>query len=378
MIKTPLISSCVDYVKELLEAYEDKLYYHNFEHALRTAKSVGELAEDAQLSSDTKEDLVIAAFFHDVGYIKNPKDHEEISKSIALKFLESRNISNEKRNRIAAYILATKDDWDGDDEIALLLKDAVMSGLASKKYLEHAEELRLEMNAISGSKITEEEWLIKNIDFMEKTDYVTNSAFNRYDKKKKKNLKKLYKMKKEKLSTITSSKTAQTQLKTSLRNHINLSTIADNKANMMLSVNTIVITVGLPLMNNHIFENKLYLIPIVIIAISSIISMTFATLSTRPIKMEGYTDLSMIPKKKTNLFFFGNFYNMNFDDYEVGIRKVISDDEILENSIARDLFFLGKSLGKKFNYLRICYNVFLIGMMLTAITYVFVSMVIEV
>ena len=91
--------------------------------------------------------------------------------------------------------------------------------------------------------------------------------------------------------------------------------------------------------------------------------------------MKGVSNLEDIPNKKTNLFFFGNFFRMNFTDYEIGIKEVVGDDKILENSITRDLFFLGKSLGAKFLYLRICYNAFLVGMILTVILFVILSII---
>ena len=111
------------------------------------------------------------------------------------------------------------------------------------------------------------------------------------------------------------------------------------------------------------------------LGLSSVISMAYATLSTRPVKMNGLTDLNQINKKKTNLFFFGNFFEMKFDEYEKGITEVIGDEELLENSIARDLFFLGKSLGAKFSYLIICYNAFLIGMILTVTLFIILTII---
>jgi hypothetical protein len=90
--------------------------------------------------------------------------------------------------------------------------------------------------------------------------------------------------------------------------------------------------------------------------------MVFATLATRPIAMSGKSTMEQIYDKKSNLFFFGNFYQMTFGEYETGMQAVVGDDEILDNSIMRDLFFLGKALGKKYQYLRLCYNFFMFGL----------------
>ena len=61
---------------------------------------------------------------------------------------------------------------------------------------------------------------------------------------------------------------------------------------------------------------------------------------------------------------------MTFEEYEEGMRKVVESNEILDNSITRDLYFLGKALGKKFDYLRLCYDIFMFGIILAAVSYV--------
>ena len=58
---------------------------------------------------------------------------------------------------------------------------------------------------------------------------------------------------------------------------------------------------------------------------------------------------------------------MPFDDFEKGIKDVIADNDILDNSITRDLFFLGKALGRKYDQLRLCYNIFMYGLAATVL-----------
>ena len=95
--------------------------------------------------------------------------------------------------------------------------------------------------------------------------------------------------------------------------------------------------------------------------------MIYATLATRPIKMNGYTNMEKIKSGKSNLFFFGNFYKMSFSEYQNGLQHVVAEEDNLENSIMRDLYFLGRSLGRKYNQLRMCYNFFMIGIIATVI-----------
>ena len=100
-----------------------------------------------------------------------------------------------------------------------------------------------------------------------------------------------------------------------------------------------------------------------------VIAIIFATLATRPVKMSGLTAKDDIDENKSNLFFFGNFFKMSFDDYERGIKHVVAEDDRLDQSITRDLFYLGRALGQKYTYLRHCYNFFMYGIVITAFAF---------
>lgn len=166
-------------------------------------------------------------------------------------------------------------------------------------------------------------------------------------------------------SFIEGSRSAQMMFKTALRNHIDLTNIADNKANIMLSINALIITIAMPLMATQVRENVFLLAPTICLLFTCLLSIIFATLATRPVKTQGSIALEQIGQKPTNLFFFGNFYKMNLADYIEGLRRVSTNNEYLEEAIAADLFFLGKALGRKFNQLRICYAIFMVGVTIT-------------
>jgi len=126
------------------------------------------------------------------------------------------------------------------------------------------------------------------------------------------------------------------------------------------------------LLGKEVSNNKALLIPMVMLLIVCLTSMIFATLATRPIPMKGYSSMESILEKKSNLFFFGNYFRMSFDEYEKGMMATISDTDILDSTIMRDLFFLGKTIGNKFVYLRRCYTIFMYGIILTVISFIIV------
>jgi len=258
-----------------------------------------------------------------------------------------------------------------------IIKDADLSGLASDNFVESNANLRHEWAVFIGRHYQPDEWYQETIDFMQEHEYYTSVARELYDGPKKKNLKKMKKLlkkqpkssKKEQPTTIAGSRSAQMMFKTALRNHIDLTNIADNKANMMLSINAIVISITMPLAASNIQDNRFLLVPASILLFTCVLSIIYATLATRPIRMDGLTSLDKLGTGQTNLFFFGNFYKMSNQDFRSGIEKIVADDKELESTIMNDLYFLGKALGNKYNRLRTCYAIFMIGITSTVVTF---------
>lgn len=170
-------------------------------------------------------------------------------------------------------------------------------------------------------------------------------------------------------NSINDNKSAQMIFKTALRNHIDLTSIADNKANIMLSINALIITIAMPLLANYAGDNPKLIVPSVVLLTTCVASIIFATLATRPIKNRGFTNIEEISSGPTNLFFYGNFYKMKFNDYLKGVQEVMQEDERIDVSIISDLFYLGKALGQKFNLLRTCYSIFMVGITLSVIIF---------
>ncbi len=182
------------------------------------------------------------------------------------------------------------------------------------------------------------------------------------DKKEKKDKKKKDKKKNE--------RGIETMFRTSLRNHIQLSAIADNKANIMLSVNAIIISFVVSFLFPNIKQDPSLLYPTAILLVVCITAVIFATISVIPNVTYGTFTRDDITNKAANLLFFGNFYNMPLKDFEWGIKEVMKDNDFLYSSMIRDFYNLGVVLSKKYKYLRICYQVFMYGMIIAVIAFI--------
>lgn len=377
-----LVKDAQTYVSGILESglTSDHLY-HDLEHTLSAKVAAVTLAEKYHLSEAETEILALGALFHDTGFTKTYDGHEDVSIEIVKTFLNDKKFPPEKTEQVAGIIEVTKMGVEPKNLLQKIMKDADFNVLGEQTYQTKGERLRHEWEVFQKKTLTDEEWLEENYKFWLGHKFYTGEAQVMFGKAKKNHLKKLTKtvekLKKKKKgvgnaefqSILEGNRSAQMMFKTTLRNHIDLTAIADNKSNMMLSISALIITIAMPLLAGNLQDNKYLLIPVALLMITCILAIIFATLATRPVKTPGTTDLSRIPKGETNLFFYGNFYKMSLDDYKKGIREVSGNDDILDNSVVMDLFFLGKALGRKFQLLRYCYSSFMIGMTLTVIAF---------
>ena len=160
-----------------------------------------------------------------------------------------------------------------------------------------------------------------------------------------------------------------TLFRISSTNNIRMSIMADRKAHIMISVNSIIISVTLGLVIKNLDENRHLLIPAILILTVSVISIIYAILATRPKAQTGKFTRDQLEKKSANLFFFGSFYNMEYEEYEEGIRAMMSDQQFMYNSLTKDLFWQGKVLGRKYRLLSICYTVFMYGIIVSVLAF---------
>ena len=382
-----IITAAEDYVRHIFEQKipGDVYTYHNWAHTTQVRDEALLLARQEGVTNGDLEMLNLATLFHDIGFSETYTGHEEVGIRMIKEFLAKWNYPEEKVKIITGLIEATKVDAKPRTKLESLVKDADTSSLGKSHFQIYTNSLRKELNLLQNALISKKDWNKENLRFMDEHVYYSKAGQSRYAEMKAENRrmlkeeidldKKISKEKKSKdelIKTIANSKSAQTQFKTALRNHIDLSSIADNKANMMLSVNALIITFALPLLGKEVSNNKALLIPMILLLVVCLTSMIFATLATRPIPMKGYSSMESILAKKSNLFFFGNYYRMSFDEYEQGMMATISDEDILDSTIMRDLFFLGKTIGFKFVYLRRCYTIFMYGLILAVLSFVIV------
>lgn len=162
----------------------------------------------------------------------------------------------------------------------------------------------------------------------------------------------------------------ETMFRLTSKNHMELSAMADNKANIMISINSIILSVMVSVLIRKLEEYPHMTIPAVMITVVCLLTIIFAVLATRPNVTHGKFERQEITNKETNLLFFGNFHKMRLNDYQWAMKEMLKDGDYLYSSMIKDIYFLGVVLGKKYRMLRMCYTIFMFGFVISILAFI--------
>lgn len=351
-------------------------------------QGVKELIENENLSIEESLLVELAAWFHDTGYIEGCKNHEERSAEIAKDFMATEGFSIEQQLKVASIILATEAQSEPKTVLEKILRDADYKHFTSEHYLSICESLRAELQYTVGKTYTDLEWAYEN----QRILLYGHRFFTEYAKKNWQPLKELTiaqvqkritkltegditktDLKKKKLEKMERPERGiETMFRVTLNNHTRLSEIADSKANILLSVNAIIISIALSTLIPKLDapSNAHLIMPTLVMLLFSVASIIFAIMSTRPKVTRGVFTPEDVAQKKVNLLFFGNFYKMPIESYLKAVNEVMKDRDYLYDSMIKDLYYLGLVLNRKYKLLRITYTVFMIGIIVSVATFV--------
>jgi predicted metal-dependent HD superfamily phosphohydrolase len=380
-----------EYVTNLFETNKKtKLFYHTLEHTQETVKRAEEIAAHYKLSEKEMLAVYIAAWFHDTGRIfTGPENHEERSVELMKSFMQVHCPETELIQIIEGCIMATKRSVTPTTLPQQILSDADTYHLGTKEFKRTNKQVRKELSM--DSEMSKEEFDIKTLEFLENHKYYTSYFTELLKKGKEENTEQLRQKIAErtikadentlfgsekqgdpKVSKQTStliSKGIQTMLRLASQNNLRLSEMADRKANILISVNAIIISVSISVLFRKFETDPFLVVPTIIFLTSSVITIVLSILATRPNITGGQFSKEDITTKKVNLLFFGNFYKASLEDFKWGMGIMMRDPEYLYGSLIKDVYYLGVVLGKKYKLLRIAYNIFMVGVVISVVAF---------
>ena len=370
----------------------DSMLYHDLNHTLGVVEAVKEIGAETDLTEEELEIVLLAAWLHDIGYSKRVQGHEEASIDMSRDFLLKEGVDAMKIAGIVKCIEATKMPQHPLDLQDRVICDADLYHLSTADFQKKSELLRQECEK-NGMQMSVDEWQQKNMEFMQSHEYYTDYGVEVLSTRKSKNLKEVKKRVKDKkgIEKYTNKLEAEnrklriklrkdkekkpergieTMFRITSKNHLTLSDMADKKANIMISVNAIILSILGSVFIRKLDDFPNLLVPALLMTLTCLLAMVFAILATRPNVITGTFTREDIMNKKTNLLFFGNFSNMGLTDYMWAMRELMKDGDYLYGSLIKDIYFLGIVLGKKYKMLRLAYTIFMYGFVISIISFI--------
>ncbi|PSL19545.1 Pycsar system effector family protein [Chitinophaga ginsengisoli] len=415
-----IIEAAGSYVaKQYQERPHPNLVYHNLEHTKLVVAAAQQIAAHYRLADNDLLVVCVACWFHDLGYLMGEtKMHEEKGAEMAREFLNVQQIPENVQQQVVGCIMATKMPQNPQNLLEEIVCDADLFHLGTKEFKERSRLLRQEMELTLQKEIPGAVWNAGSLRLQESHHYFTAYCKALLQQQKEENIAKLKSkldkqeekaQKKEKaaakkeghiaspadngnLATIKEEKKGkeekkkekekepkpgrgvETMFRTTSTNHIRLSSMADSKAHIMISVNSIIISVILGVLFRRLEDYPNLIIPAFIFLLTGVLTIIFSVLATRPNINIGKFTKADIDSKKTNLLFFGNFHQMSLEEYTWGMTEMMKDSEYVYGSMIQDIYHLGVVLGKKYKQLRIAYNIFMFGLIISVLAFLIAAL----
>ena len=153
----------------------------------------------------------------------------------------------------------------------------------------------------------------------------------------------------------------QTMFRVTYQNHIQLSQLADNKANMLISINGLMTSVLVAALAPRIEVASWLLTPAIVLLAGCVPSLVFAVLTVRPRLNRTPITVEQVRANAGNLLFFGQFSGMPLAEFNESMHALIDNPRLLQDSLIRQLWLMGQSLKQKYRFLQIAYALFLFG-----------------
>lgn len=363
------------------EQHDARLLYHNFAQAAAVVRLAGEMAEAEDLPEESGEIVLLAAWFFNAGYLYDRRQVAETSAIRAEFFLAEQHVAPEKIQAVRQCIVSALTEPRPQTAEARVLNDAIRACDWAHAFDVRAPLLRLEREYLDQESLSDEAWRQYLLEQLRQGQFFTAHAKITYEPALSAHLLKLntphpaLAQKQEaapkpaetgrfaRLARRPLRSSIQTYFRANYANHIRLSAIADNKAHIMISVNSILLSVAISMLTYQSLMNRnpLFILPVIIFLVTGLTSLIFAILSSRP----RVTSFVPAPGKDFNPVFFGNFVHLSLDQYEAAVDAMLRDGSLLFGNMTRDLYYLGQVLDRKYRLLTFSYTIFMMGFVAT-------------
>ena len=172
--------------KFLLENLPKKYTYHTIDHIRDVVKQAERIAKKEKIDKSVIQDIKLAAWLHDVGYIWEPSRHEARGAEYATSILTEMKFPKAKISLITGMIMATKIPQSPKNHVEQIICDADLDYLGRDDYASNSDSLLKEIELVK--KLKPKEWLQIQEKFLKAHVYFTATSIKLRNKSKQKTL----------------------------------------------------------------------------------------------------------------------------------------------------------------------------------------------
>lgn len=381
MIYSNMLQEIESHVSQLFKKNtNEKLVYHTLSQTREVIQRAAEISAHSNLPDGDRFVLLAAAWFQNTGRLFDNTDMfvqrsvENMQSFFALKDVNE----PETIGRIEKLLRYTTNEREPENGLEEILHDANTYYVGTENFKKCSKSLRKEERLKGSNK--DLNWRQKTLAWLKQHNFYTQYCRNLLEKTKLENIGELMQkgdvadaptiLEEDKKLQAAQVKGIQTMMRVMNDNHIEFSSIADNKANLLISVNAIMISVVLSILVRRLEVDTHLTIPTLLFLLVAVVTIVLSILSTKPKVSSGVFSRDDVLNRKINLMYFGNYHKTKMEDYEWGMKKLLNDPDYLYSTMIRDVHQLGVVLSKKYRLIGAAYTVFMYGIILTVLAFI--------
>jgi predicted metal-dependent HD superfamily phosphohydrolase len=357
------------------------LVFHSYDRSRELARACKEIAKGCDLDAEQTRIALLAAWFHDAGYAAGPHTDGVESAAIARQFLAENGQPAELADAVEACMRAA---GDGVLENAAqeVLHDALLVSTANKRYVRELALLRLENERRGDVAVSDIEWTESHIRYLDQHPFRTRYAQIEYNRGRAENLVRLHNLLREQREQAAAQRADDDKVEKGLgkrveglysdiiRNELRLLAIADRRTSTMVHVNAIMISLVVALLLRHIEAHRHLLVPTLLLLAVNLLAVLISILSMRV----GRSVRDVLGEDANghdgNLLAITNRLPMSRDEYYERMENLTRDVPALRKAMIEATFYIRRILNWRARMLRLTYDVFLGGLVISVFVFV--------
>jgi len=169
------------------EELDVHLFFHDIRHTLDVLEQAVAIGAREEVTAEELCLLKIAALYHDYGYIKGRKDHEESSVLLFLRDASDYHLTSEQKQRIVSCIRATNFFRIPEGQLEKIIADANLDYLGREDFIQHDQTVYLEYLS-EGVVTSRVQWYERLLKFLNTHQFHTATSIIRRSDKKTENM----------------------------------------------------------------------------------------------------------------------------------------------------------------------------------------------